>query len=370
MRIAVNTRFLLSGKLEGIGIYTQEILKRVITLMPQHQFYFLFDRPYSEAFIFAENVTPIVISPPARHPFLWYWWFEKSVPEILKKISADVFFSPDGFGSLHTETPQILTIHDIGFEHFPKHTPFLVRKYYRHFTPKYCRQAKKILAVSEFTKQDLIQEYAIDAQKIEVVTNGFDAATYSHLSILPSEHQPPYFIFVGAVHPRKNVLGLLKAFEHFKQKYQLEHQLMIVGKKSWMYDDVEKFYRLMQFRHDVIWKEHAERQTLLQYLQCATAMVYPSWFEGFGIPLIEAMSIGVPIVCSNTSALPEVVGDAAILVNPEDTTEIATVMYNVATNKKMRIQLIDKGKLRAHFFDWDKSAQKVAEIILSFGTSL
>ena len=115
MKIAVNTRFLIKNKLEGIGIYTHEILKKLVHLMPQHTFYFLFDRAYSNEFIFADNVVPIVVSPPARHPMLWYWWFEKSIPKVLHQHKIDLFFSPDGFCSLHTNVPQLLTIHDIGF---------------------------------------------------------------------------------------------------------------------------------------------------------------------------------------------------------------------------------------------------------------
>ena len=165
MKIAVNTRFLLSGKLEGIGIYTQEIFKRVVQLMPEHEFFFLFDRAYSSAFIFEKNVTPIVVHPPARHPFLWYWWFGKSIPKVLQENNIDVFISPDGFASLNTSVPQIITIHDLGFEHFPEHVPFLVRKFYRYFTPKYCEKAAKILAVSEYTKQDIISTYNIETKK-------------------------------------------------------------------------------------------------------------------------------------------------------------------------------------------------------------
>ena len=171
MRIAINTRFLLSGKLEGIGMYTQEIFKRVVQQMPEHEFYFLFDRPFSDEFIFAKNVIPLVVSPPARHPFLWYWWFEKSIPKILKKHKIDLFISPDGYCSLNTTIPQILTIHDLGFEHFPMHVPFLVRNYYQYFTPKYCEKSAKILAVSQFTKNDIVEKYGIAASKIDVVYN-------------------------------------------------------------------------------------------------------------------------------------------------------------------------------------------------------
>jgi glycosyltransferase involved in cell wall biosynthesis len=377
MKIAVNTRFLLSGKLEGIGIYTQEIFKRVVQLMPEHEFFFLFDRAYSSAFIFEKNVTPIVVHPPARHPFLWYWWFEKSIPKVLQENNIDVFISPDGFASLNTSVPQILTIHDLGFEHFPEHVPYLVRKFYRYFTPKYCKKATKILAVSTYTKQDIISTYNIEANKIEVVYNGFD----THLASLKGGTQPvqaerlvpfrgfrgePYFIFVGAVHPRKNVLGLLKAFEQFKTSYSHAHQLVIVGRKAWMNQELEDFYEKMQFKKEVIWIEKIERADLIQLMQQSFGLVYPSLFEGFGIPIIEAMSLGIPVICSNVSAMPEVAGNAALLVQPDNTIEIAAAMNELIINDVLRNDLIAKGKIRATYFDWNTSAEKVVDIIKTF----
>jgi glycosyltransferase involved in cell wall biosynthesis len=377
MKIAVNTRFLLSGKLEGIGIYTQEIFKRVVQLMPEHEFFFLFDRAYSSAFIFEKNVTPIVVHPPARHPFLWYWWFEKSIPKVLQENNIDVFISPDGFASLNTSVPQIITIHDLGFEHFPEHVPFLVRKFYRYFTPKYCEKATKILAVSAYTKQDIISTYNIETKKIEVVYNGFD----THLASLKGGTQPvqaerlvpfrgfrgePYFIFVGAVHPRKNVLGLLKAFEQFKTSYSHAHQLVIVGRKAWMNKELEDFYEKMQFKKEVIWIEKIERADLIQLMQQSFGLVYPSLFEGFGIPIIEAMSLGIPVICSNVSAMPEVAGNAALLVQPDNTIEIAAAMNELIINDVLRNDLIAKGKIRATYFDWNTSAEKVVDIIKTF----
>ena len=372
MKIAVNTRFLLKDKLEGIGIYTQEIFSRVVQLMPEHEFYFLFDRPFSEEFIFAKNITPLIVSPPARHPFLWYWWFEKSIPKVLKENNIDLFISPDGYASLNTFVPQIITIHDLGFEHFPEHVPYLVRKFYRYFTPKYCQKAAKVMAVSEYTKQDIISTYNIEAQKIDVVYNGFEIENQesriksqdAEKKILTSEI--PYFIFVGAVHPRKNVLGLLKAFEHFKATFSHPHQLVIVGRKAWMTQELEDFYAQMQFKNEVIWIEKIERTDLLELMQHAYGLVYTSLFEGFGIPILEAMTLGLPVICSNTSSMPEVAGNAALLVQPTNASEIAAAMNELIINDELRNDLIAKGKTQATHFDWNSSAQKVVGIIKSY----
>lgn len=372
MKIAVNTRFLLKGKLEGIGIYTQEIFRRVVQLLPEDEFYFLFDRKWDPEFIFAGNVKPLIVSPYARHPVLWYWWFERAVPKALKENNIELFLSPDGYGSLHTSVPQIITVHDLAFEHYRQHTPFLVQNYYRYFVPEYCRKADKILAVSEFTKQDIIETYGIAPAKIEVVYNGAAIETFpdpkniQHTLRKHGLQQAPYFLFIGAVHPRKNVTGLLKAFEHFVTAYDQPHQLLIIGRKAWMNEELNDFFQHMKHRHRILWIEHIERAQLLEITAAAFALVYPSFFEGFGIPILEAMSLGVPVICSKVSAMPEVAGNAAILVDPTSTISIAEAMQNLCSDNRLRDELIEKGKRRASSFSWDRSAEKVVGIIRSY----
>lgn len=371
MKIAVNTRFLLSNKLEGIGMFTHEIFKRVVQLLPEHEFYFIFDRPYSEEFVFQNNVKPIVVAPPARHPFLWYWWFEKSIPKILKENNIDLFISPDGFASLNTSIPQFIVIHDLGFEHYPKHTPFLVQKYYQHFIPKYCQKASKILVVSNFTKHDIIQQYNIEESKIEVVYNGFSNEQNTSAEInLKSDNSfeklelttQQYFIFIGAIHPRKNILNLLKAFELHKHSNST-FKLVLVGRNAWMNNEIHLYLSNMKYKTDVVWIEKITRKNLLFLLKNAYALCYPSLFEGFGIPLIEAMNLGVPVITSNVSALPEILGNAGILVSPTSTDEIANAMQQLVNDKKLRQTLIEKGHQQASRFSWDVSAQKIVQLI-------
>lgn len=140
MKIAVNTRLLLHGKLEGIGWFSYENLKRITTGHPEHQFYFLFDRPYHRDFIFSDNVIPLVAGPPARHPVLYYIWFEFTVRRLLKKIGADLFLSPDGYLSLGSKIPSIAVFHDLNFEHYPGDLPLAERWYYRTFSENMLRK--------------------------------------------------------------------------------------------------------------------------------------------------------------------------------------------------------------------------------------
>lgn len=367
-KIAINTRFLLKDKLEGIGIYTQEIFSRVVKLLPEYEFYFLFDRKPHAGFIYSENVKEIIVSPQARHPLLWYWWFEISIPKILKQLDADLFISPDGFGSLATQIPQMITVHDLAFEHYETHTPVLVRKFYKYFVPKYCAKAKKILAVSNFTKQDIAERYNIDEKKIDVIYNGIDVEESRvdgqwSMEEYKNRIQQPYFIFIGAVHPRKNILGLLKAFEKFKTDFSHPHQLVIAGRKAWMNNELENFHSSMKYKNDIIWIEKIERSALMSLLKNSFALIYPSFFEGFGIPIIEAMSLGVPVICSDTSSMPEVSAGAAITIDPHDISAISKAMNHLIVDEKLRSDLIQKGLNRAKYFDWDFSAKKVADLI-------
>ncbi|MDD4107394.1 MAG: glycosyltransferase, partial [Prolixibacteraceae bacterium] len=156
MVIAVNTRLLLKGKLEGIGWFTFETLKRMTVRHPEHRYIFIFDRPYSEDFIFSDNIIPVVVFPPTRHPVLWYIWFEFQIPRVLKRYGADIFLSPDGYLSLRTKVPQLAVIHDINLVHRPADLPWLKAEYYNFFFPRFAEKAKRIATVSSYSKEDIV----------------------------------------------------------------------------------------------------------------------------------------------------------------------------------------------------------------------
>src|SRR4029077_20837570 len=158
---------LLKGKMEGIAVHAFNVLKRITKAHSEHQFLFLFDRPYNEEFIFSDNITPIVLFPQARHPFLYYWWFEYSVGRLLNQSNPDLFYSPDGFLSLRAKTPSIPVMHDLNYEYYPKDLPGLTLRYYKHYFPRYAAKAKRILTVSEFSKQDIAKTYKMSPDKID-----------------------------------------------------------------------------------------------------------------------------------------------------------------------------------------------------------
>lgn len=363
MIIAVNTRLLIQGKLEGIGWFTRETLSRITRDHPEHQFLFLFDRPYANEFVFSENVTPIVLSPPTRHPFLWYLWFEFQIPRILKKYKADLFFSPDGYLSLSTRVRQLAAIHDINFAHRPKDLPWLTAKYYNYFFPRFARKARRIVTVSFFSKEDLLRTYKIESDKIDVVYNGVNTL-YTPTSETEKEDAKArysggkeYFLFIGSLHPRKNISGLLRAYDAFRTSVETDTKLVIIGESMFKSNDIELTYEGMRYKDDVIFTGRLSSEELHQVLGASLALTFVPFFEGFGIPVIEAMNAGVPVICSNTTSLPEVGGHAVLYVDPFSLNQIRDAMIKIYQEKEFRELLISKGFLQKEKFSWDKTAE-------------
>jgi glycosyltransferase involved in cell wall biosynthesis len=369
MEIVVNTRLLLKDKLQGIGWFTYETLKRITNDHPDDHFIFLFDRNFDEEFIFADNITPLILSPPARHPFLFYIWFEFAVSSFLNKYNPDVFLSPDGYLSLKAKCKQLPVIHDINFEHYPKDLSFLVRNYLRHYFPKFAKKAARIATVSQFSKNDIVQTYSIDPAKIDVIYNGCNE------SFKPVNDQirlqakqkfasgADYFLFVGALHPRKNISRLFKAFDAFKSKQSNPVKLVIVGEKYYWTSEIKHTYINMKFKDDVIFTGHLSMDDLKIVVASALALTYVPYFEGFGIPILEAMNCDVPVITSNVTSMPEVAGDAALLIDPFSIESMSDAMSQLYNNRKLGEQLIEKGKLRRVNFSWDKTAHALWESI-------
>lgn len=363
MRIAVNTRLLLKGRLEGIGWFTFETLKRIALDHPEHEFIFIFDRPYSEDFVFAENITPVIIGPQARHPFLFYIWFDWRIPRILKKYKADLFLSPDGYLSRRTKVPQLAVIHDINFVHRPDDLPWLIAKYYNYFFPKFARIAKRIATVSFYSKEDITRSYKVDYDKIDVVYDGinqiFEPISEKEKVKVREKYTKgsAYFLFVGALHPRKNVCGLLKAFDAFKSLNGNTMKLVIVGGEMHKTGDIFETFDNMRHKNDVIFTGRVSNEELHDIYGAAFALTFIPFFEGFGIPVVEAMSAGVPVICSNTTSIPEVGGNAVHYADPIKIDQITDAMIKLSENEEYRKELIEKGFVQKEKFSWDETAR-------------
>ena len=365
MKVAVNTRFLLDNKLEGIGKFTFETLRRMVLAHPEVEFYFFFDRPFHPKFVFAPNVKPIVLLPPARHPFLFYIWFEFSVARALKKIQPDVFLSTDGLTCLKTSVPRVTVIHDLAFEHFPKDLGFIIRKYLQTFTPQFAEVSERVIAVSEFTRQDIVAKYGTPSEKIDVVYNDasdfFCPCTEAEAEETRQKYSKgqPYFMFVGAIHPRKNLVNLFKAFDLFKAQSHSPARLLIVGRKAWNSEEITRTYEQLKYQTDVIFTGRVSDEELRRLYGAALANVYVPTLEGFGIPIVEAQKCDCPVITSNVSSMPEVAGDAALLVDPFDVNAIAGALQEIWKDNGLRLTLQYLGRKNLKRFSWDESARNL-----------
>lgn len=364
MRIAINTRFLLPHKMEGFGRFTYEVAKRLVVQYPEHTFYFFFDRPFDPKFVFGDNVIPVVLNPPARDPILFKIWFNWSVTFALKKHKIDLFFSPDGYLSLRTNVPQIGVIHDLNFEHFPEDIPTRPQKYLKSYFPKFAEKANHIITVSEFSKQDIASKYTIDPEKITVAYNGANSVFKPQSEAVKTKVRMEYtngasfFVYVGAIHARKNIDRLIEAFLLYKRRSNSSTKLLIVGAPLWSKESSKT-------GNDIFFTGHVKINQLAKIVGAAKALCLVSYFEGFGIPIIEAMQSGVPVLSGNLTALPEVCGEAGVLVDPFDVKGISEGIERLDLDQALRSECIEKGFLQAQKFSWDYTADIISKVLFS-----
>lgn len=365
MRIAVNTIFLQNDQLEGYGHYANEILSRMVKQHPEHEFIFLFDRAYDQKFVYAGNITPLVIGPRARHPLAFKYWYDVAAPLALRSRKADVWLQPFGFASLTTKIPQVLLVYDLAFLHYPQFIPWYHRWYYQLFTAAFLKKARTVVTVSDFTRSDIMEKYPVPSEKIKVVKgaarNIFTPISWQEKELVKETYSEgkEYFLFTGGIHPRKNLLNLLKAFSLFKKWQHSNMKLLVAGRLAWSYDEVLEKIKTYKYRNDVVLLDYQPDEELARITAAAYALVYPSYFEGFGLPLLEAMQSGVPVITSDTSSMPEVGSDAALYAGPADPDAIAKHMLHLYRDESLRSRMVEAGKIQAARFSWDNSAEQL-----------
>jgi glycosyltransferase involved in cell wall biosynthesis len=370
VQIVVNTRILLKNRLEGMGWFAYQTLKQITTKNPDVHFVFVFDRNFDEEFIFSDNITPLILSPQARHPFLYFAWFQHSVKGLLNKMQPDLFLSPDGFLSLGAKCKQLPVIHDINFLHHPQDSKWLTAKYYNYYFPKFAKEATRIATVSEYSKKDISKNYGISEEKIDVVYNGinsfFEPLTDSSKQKTKEKYSSGknYFVNVGSLHPRKNIPNLVRAFSLFKKETNSDLKLILAGPNYWGVSEIHKIIEETNLKDEVIFTGRLADEELNLVLGSAFALTFVPYYEGFGIPLVEAMQTQVPIITSNVTSMPEIAGDAALMVNPFEVMEIKNAMLQLYTIPELRADLILKGNTQKQKFSWEKSGDLLWQSIL------
>lgn len=290
-------------------------------------------------------------------------------PQLFLPSFEQQFGFPDIFhGTNYTVFPfrnskRVLSIYDLTFVKYPQFTNSTVKAYAERV--KHCLQwTDLVLTISQNSKRDIVELLNVPEEKVWVTPL---ASRYSigdrdrlHLSATDSDldydFSKPYILFVSTIEPRKNIATLIEAFDYLKSKYQLEHQLVLIGQKGWLYESIFERMARSRYQTDIHHLSYLSDERVALFYSKADVFVYPSYYEGFGLPALEAMTLGAPVITTNTSSLPEVVGDAALLVEPDAVTDLADAILQVVSHSLLRDQLIAKGKERAKLFSWSHTA--------------
>ena len=364
MIVAVNTRFLAEGGPEDVGNFIFDpiaigCLSRLTEKFPQHQFIYIFDKPFNKNLIFAKNVTTIITGPETKNTLLLQYWFNYKIPAVLRKHKADVFISMDGICSLRTKLPQCLFIHDLSFLQYPQLLKKAQVRFFKKFTSKFLAKAKSIATVSQFSKSVIVDQYKISADKIDVVYSGINEI---FKPIIPEEKETikekytegkEYFFSPGNNNLNSNLINLLKAFSFFKKRQKSNMMLLIAGKTD---EPFKKDLETFKFRNEVRLLENLSKEELAKITAAAYAMVHPVFFDAVAMTPLQAMQCEVPVVSSNTGALPELCGNAALYFNPEDFKDIAEKMMLVFKDENKAKELVKTGRIQSKFYYWDKTA--------------
>ncbi len=352
----------------GVSVYALNILKffyKVARQETQFEIYLknkpLTDLPQENKY-FKYKIIP--------GKFLWsqiylplYLFFHKNI---------DVYFSPAHYLPRFCPVPQVVAIHDLAYLYFPEDFTKKDLWQLKNWTGFSIKKAKQIIAVSKTTKKDIIKNYEVDEGKVAVIYNGYEKQAVKKTSAVKhsdiNQEQTAevksmkYILFVGTIQPRKNLEVLVDAFDKFI-RINKDFKLIIVGKKGWLYESIFKKIKTLNLENKIIFTGHISDQELIWYYKNAFCLALPSLYEGFGIPVLEAMSYDCPTIISMTSSLPEIGGDASLYFDPKNSDDLLEKLNTLYQNKQLRKGLILKGKQRIKNFSWEKCAKETLDVI-------
>ncbi|MCL4458725.1 MAG: glycosyltransferase family 4 protein [Chloroflexi bacterium] len=351
----------------GTETYSLRLIQELLRL-GRHRYTLYFDRPpASGLFPPRQNLQIRVI------PFPRLWTHLRLSWEMIAH-SPDLLFVPAHVIPLYHPKRTVVTLHDLGYLYYREAHPFLNWCYLHLSTYYSARVATSVIVDSEVTKEDLIKWYRIEPQKISVVylapAEAFRPVTdVTLLENIKSRYgiRGDYLLYVGTLQPRKNVAGLLEAFAILKREMRLEHTLVIAGKPGWSAETVWQKVKDLDLEARVCFTGYVADDDLPSLFSAATLFVLPSLYEGFGLPAVEAMACGTPVVASNASSLPEVIGEAGILIDPHDPLALAEAMARVVNDAALRAELKQHGLERAKFFSWQRCAEETLQVLEGAG---
>lgn len=360
IRIGIDASRAVTDRRTGTEAYAQFLLQHLIplaTAVPHHLTLYFNQPPPSDLFSEETAVSHAII------PFPRLWTHVRLAQELHQR-PPDVFFTPAHVIPLTYRGPAVATVHDLGYVHFPEAHPWRQRAYLRWSTRHNARRARVVLADSEATKADLVRFEQIDPAKIKVVYPGADPALQpvrdgaQRTAVLRKYGiQSPYLLYLSTLQPRKNLLRLLQAYA----ASGVNQPLVLAGKPGWLSAPIVAAAERHERVQLIGYVDDADKATLLS---AATALLYPSLYEGFGFPVLEAQACGTAVLTANSSSLPELAGDSALLVDPHDTNAIAAAIRQLAHDNALRQQLVQAGLANVRRFRWETAAQQTLDALL------
>ncbi len=347
----------------GTENYSLNVIRHLLSLERSHRYRLYFNRlPSAELFPMAAGLELRVMPFPRLWTHLRLSWEMARYP-------PDVLFVPAHVLPLVHPPSSVVTVHDLGYLYYPEaHRP-LDRLYLDLSTRYNARVASRVIAISQATKDDLIQHYGVEPDKITVVYSGCDGTIQTvedeaTIKAVKARHgiQGDYILYVGTLQPRKNLKRLLEAYALLRKQGETPH-LVIAGRKGWLYEQIFQQVEKLGLKAEVTFPGYVPQDNLPALLSGARLFVLPSLYEGFGLPVLEAMACGTPVLCSNVSSLPEVAGNAALLVDPLDVEGMAEAMNRVLQDEELRARLVERGRQQVRRFSWERCARETLTVL-------
>ena len=374
MRIGIDARLVYYSQ-AGISQYTLRLIQGLAESggKPrdrENEFFILQSRKDKRIIVDKPNFKRVSLWTPSHHRFE-----QHTLRVEISHLGLDVLHSPDFIPPFHRHCKSIITIHDLAFLVYPH---FLTKESARYYgqIDQAVKLTDHIIAVSESTKRDTIRLLGAPEHKITVIYESADPIyrPVNDREILKQTKTKyhitgDFILFVSTIEPRKNLPTLLKAYGQLLDSYKADVRLAVVGRRGWLSEEVFTLVEKLKLTNDILFLGRVPVEDLLHLYNAAQLLVQPSFYEGFGLPPLEAMACGTPVVVSNVSSLPEVVGDAGLLVDPENASEITVAIWRVLTDEALRAELIAKGLKRAHCFSWEKTARQTLELYRRVGQS-
>ena len=358
----------------GIGRYTRGLVRALAERDGTNQ-YVLFSAGCPAEANWPPNFSLRSLPLTDRHLAIIWQRLRLPLPVDLLTGRIDIYHSPDFVLPPVRRAKTVLTVHDLSFLRYPQCSSAPLLAYLMDAVPRSVRRADVILADSRSTQEDLVELLGVDPGRIRVVHAGVEER------FVPLEDETeakrvsgrygitrPFILGLGTLQPRKNFVRLIRAYALLRQRYDLPHQLVIGGGRGWLYEEIDDAIRSLHLEGDVLLIGFVGDSDLPALYRAADVFAFPSLYEGFGLPVLEAMGCGTPVVTSAVSSLPEVAGDAALLIDPRDESALAEAMARVYRDPTLRQEMVERGRGRVGAFSWRRCAEKVLEALEAVGT--